>query len=153
MLTRSRAKLDINPSNNNRSMVDSASNMSPNPTGQATVQASGAAVKQLRVKRERMNRQREEWESLRLRMIAETRETNERQERELLRLREENDLLRNASSVAEGSNTNTGLLSGLVNGIQLMNLNVRPPRFGNDLMANPNEFMEQVEKYFLIKKV
>lgn len=45
------------------------------------------------------------------------------------------------------------MLNGLLHGIQSMNINIKPPRFGNDLMANPSEFVRQVKKYFVVKKV
>lgn len=160
MLTRSKAKSGDNARHNANgndivhevNMTDNANrNLPIDPPNQFAIMEE-----QLRVERERLDRQRGEWEALRLRMVdemREAREAREAQDREIRRLREENEQLRNNSNATEGGERNAGMLNGLVHGIQSMNLNVKLPRFGNDLTVNPNEFVEQVEKYFRVKKV
>lgn len=157
MLTRAKAKRI-------KSTEDSASNRAsaetidmPDNNDNSNLPATVNALdEQLRVERERIWRQRMEWEGLRLRLVDELRASTEAQEQqaiEIRRLRDEVEQLQNNSNESGAGNQNAGMLNGLVHGIHLMNLNIKPPRFGNDLLANPNEFLELVEKYFRIKKV
>lgn len=117
---------------------------------------SMAEQEQFRVDRERIARQRAEWESVRLKLVEEIngmREDMVRMNVQVTQLRRENEQLRSMSARSETEQENgTGMLNGLVRGINSMNLNIRPPRFGKNLKVNPREFLEGVEKYFLIKK-
>lgn len=63
-------------------------NNNDNPVG-AAAELPDAIAERVRIERERLERQRGEWDALRLRMVAELtecREAHERQEREIRRL-------------------------------------------------------------------
>ena len=160
MLTRAQAnRLENpeNPSTDSDNLNESCVNeQSLAQIGPEILTPSVSMEEQIRVERERLSRQRAEWEELRLRMVEElrgAREARDLQERELRLIRQENEQLRNNSITSESNDRNAGMLNGLVNGIQSMNITIKPPRFGNDYTANPSEFLEQVQKYFLVKKV
>ena len=160
MLTRAQANRLENPENTSTdsdSLNESGiNNQSLEPVDSEILEPSVTMEEQIRVERERLARQRAEWEVLRLRMVEElrgAREARDLQERELRLIRQENEQLRNNSVTSESTDRNAGMLNGLVNGIQSINITIKPPRFGNDYTANPSEFLEQVQKYFLVKKV
>ena len=63
-------------------------------------------------------------------------------------IRQENEQLRNNSITSEGNDRNAGMLNGLVNRIQLMNITIKPPRFGNDYTANPSEYPRRARDWY-----
>lgn len=48
---------------------------------------------------------------------------------------------------------NAGMLNGLVHGFQSLKLDVKSPKFDNELLTNPRAFVNQLEEYFLLKRV
>ena len=109
-------------------------------------------LEELRLMQERTNSQREEWERVRVRMseeVLELKSINEQLKREVGLQRDKVMLLQNNLAHSEPENrANTGMLSGLVHGLHSMNLNIKTPKFENEFIVNPNEFMEQVKKYY-----
>ena len=85
--------------------------------------------------------------------LREVKETRDRQEREMCRLRKENEHLRYESNAIDERDRGSGVLSGLPRKIESANLKLEPPRFGDEPLGDPNEFFRQREKYSMTGEV
>ncbi|KAK2577568.1 hypothetical protein KPH14_012858 [Odynerus spinipes] len=84
------------------------------------------------------NHMREELERLRV--------ENERQRAELMQLRD------NSTNMPTRENDTANLVSGLVHSFNTMNIDVKIPKFEDELKINPLDFLDRLDKYFTFRK-
>ena len=85
--------------------------------------------------------------------LREVKETRDRQEREVCRLRKENAHLCYESNAIDERERGSGVLSGFPRRIESANLKLEPPRFGDEALDDPNEFFRQLEKHSMTGEV